>query len=492
MLVMEYMEYGSLSELLQNETMLLEGELLLPMLQDISRGCRFLHAADPKVIHGDLKSANILVDSKFRAKVADFGLSQKKRICGVTGTPYFMAPELLRQETLNTAQSDVYSFGIILYEVYSRRDPYEGEDFNTVLRAVADPDTNKRPPVPADCPPQMVAIMSDSLVAEPDQRPTFEELDKRLRRVELKSADSTSSSYFIEKRATVSLFDIFPKHIAEKLQDGENVEAEHHDLVTIFFCDIVGFTNISSTLEPRKIANLLDRLYKKFDSLSEKHDIFKVETIGDAYMAVTNLVKKQPDDHVKRIAEFAVDAVKEANDTLVDLEDQSRGYVDIRVGFHSGPVVSDVVGSRNPRYCLFGDAVNTAARMESTSVINKIMCSEISAGILKQQNCSYPVRSRGFIEVKGKGEMHTFWVNEGVGAVKSKRQLSIIQEPLSALTKVAFDLPEEAENGDCSAPVAVPTKLGWNRISADGSIASSQTGDSEGDSEASGGVADGQ
>jgi serine/threonine protein kinase len=116
MLVMEYMDHGSLYDLLHNETMVIEGELLLPILRDVSQGVRFLHSADPQVIHGDLKAQNILVDSRFRAKVADFGLSQKKNLGG-TGTPFWMAPELLRGESSNTAATDVYSFGVILYEV---------------------------------------------------------------------------------------------------------------------------------------------------------------------------------------------------------------------------------------------------------------------------------------------------------------------------------------------------------------------------------------
>ena len=272
------MEHGSLYDLLHNETMVIEGELLLPILRDISQGMRFLHSADPQVIHSDLKAANILVDNRYRAKVADFGLSRKKKGKKGAGTPFWMAPEILREESSNTTASDVYSFGIILYEVYSRSDPFEGENVKEVLRLVADKSVRKRPSVPKNMPTQVQSLMADCLQEEPDKRPNCEELDVRLKRIDALSVAPTTQSP--SKATSISLFDIFPRHIAEALRDGRPVEPEHRDLVTIFFSDITGFTNISSALEPRKVADMLDRLYTKFDKLSHQHDIFKVETIG--------------------------------------------------------------------------------------------------------------------------------------------------------------------------------------------------------------------
>mmetsp|Transcript_34623 Transcript_34623/g.55852 ORF Transcript_34623/g.55852 Transcript_34623/m.55852 type:complete len:520 (+) Transcript_34623:2-1561(+) len=420
MLVMECMEHGSLYDLIHNYTMVLDGEVVIPLLQHVCQGLAFLHAASPKIIHGDLKAANVLVDSKFRAKVADFGLTAKQS-SGACGTPFWMAPELLLGE-LNTTESDVYAFGITFWEVYARQEPYFGEDGGEVIEAVININNavDKRPTIPDHCPPEAISIMKRCWHKDPALRPRFDEVERMLKSLNASTmgphgVNGKTEPHNNERRV---LYDVFPRHIAEKLLAGVKVEPDHKECVTIFFSDIVGFTDISSTLPPEKVSQMLDRLYTSFDGLSTEHNIFKVETIGDAYMAVTNLVEDQDDDHALRIAHFAIHAVEAAASTLIDLDNASMGNIEIRVGFHSGPVVANVVGSRNPRYCLFGDTVNTASRMESNSKASRIQCSERSAVILKHQMKasgikSLRINSRGEIPIKGKGTMHTYWVSRG-------------------------------------------------------------------------------
>jgi guanylate cyclase len=231
--------------------------------------------------------------------------------------------------------------------------------------------------------------------------------------------------------------------------------SETHDNVTVFFSEIIRFTDISRALSGVKVWDMLDRLYVAFDALANKHEVFKVETIGDSFVGVTNrtyFLKKrdsplsifihfltiartislfsvegnQNDTHVKRIAEFAVEAVAAAGNIMIDEDDPFAGRLHIRVGFHSGQVVSNVIGSLNPRFGLFGDTMNTASRMESLSTSGKIQCSEVSALLLKEQAPEFPLKRRGQVAVKGKGHMTTYWVgssmlNENSGGGSASR-----------------------------------------------------------------------
>ncbi|EGD75741.1 TKL/DICTY4 protein kinase [Salpingoeca rosetta] len=408
LLVMEHLEHGSLYDFLRNDELPTPDMFLLPIVKDIVSGMRYIHNLKPPVVHGDLKAKNVLVDGNFKAKVADFGLSQKQRFgCG---TPFWMAPEVLRGGEV-TREADVYSFAITVYEIYSRQDPFPEEDASEVLRQIAARQVPaKRPDIPASCPVMLAELARRCWSEEPKFRPTFDQVDAQLGELNISKVGASliQQKQDALKKATV-LHDVFPPHIAKMLEEGKKVHPEHKDDVTIFFSDIVGFTNISAQLTPAAVSDMLDRLYSAFDELTEKHGVFKVETIGDAYMAATNLVKPQH-DHALRIAQFAEDAIKAAQSTFIDPERPELGCVNIRVGFHCGPVVANVVGRRNPRYCLFGDTVNTASRMESSSERNKIHVSTSAGDRVRSQAPWVKLESRGVQNIKGKGEMLTYWL----------------------------------------------------------------------------------
>jgi class 3 adenylate cyclase len=412
LLVMELMDHGSLFDLLHNETMIVEGDMVLQILRDIAQGLRFLHAAKPQVIHGDLKAQNVLVDSKFRAKVADFGLSQKKGT-GASGTIFgwhrssFVESQPIRRRPM-FIRSELFCMRCILAVSHTSEDV---ESEHEIVRQICDQRINKRPSIPRSMPPEVVTLMMACTDANPRVRPTFRDIDDDLKSYNVGNVEPGKMCFSMQNKkswdttltATENLLlEIFPKRVAEALIKGQEVEPEHFDCVTIFFSDIVGFTTIASEMSPLKVSDMLDRLYMKFDNTSRTHDVFKVETIGDAWMGVTNLATPQA-DHTKRIADFAMDALRAASITMIDQEDASKGFVNIRVGFHSGPVIANVVGSRNPKYTLIGDTVNTSSRMESSSLPGRVLCSQRAAQLLGEQAPEYTLTSRGFIEVKGKG-----------------------------------------------------------------------------------------
>ncbi|NXR32882.1 GUC2D cyclase, partial [Zosterops hypoxanthus] len=156
------------------------------------------------------------------------------------------------------------------------------------------------------------------------------------------------------------------RSVAEALKMGTPVEPEYFEEVTLYFSDIVGFTTISAMSEPIEVVDLLNDLYTLFDAIIGSHDVYKVETIGDAYMVASGLPKRNGNRHAGEIANMSLDILSSVG--TFKMRHMPEVPVRIRIGLHSGPCVAGVVGLTMPRYCLFGDTVNTASRMESTGL----------------------------------------------------------------------------------------------------------------------------
>ena len=208
-------------------------------------------------------------------------------------------------------------------------------------------------------------------------------------------------------------------NVHESKRSQANLEAVSKPCVSVLFTDIVGFTSISSGMQPGKVSDLLDRLFSKFDLLATKHGVRNIDIIGDAYMAATNLLDDQPTDHAARLARFALDAVDAARATPVDPDAPNSPCVEIRVGIHSGPVSACVLGTHGAKHTLVGDTVNVASRMESASIPGHAQCSEAAAALIAEQAPDIVLQPRtGGILVKGKGHMRTFWVGSAGTALR--------------------------------------------------------------------------
>ncbi|GAA6068197.1 atrial natriuretic peptide receptor 2 isoform X1 [Tachysurus ichikawai] len=211
---------------------------------------------------------------------------------------------------------------------------------------------------------------------------------------------------------------MLPKQVADDLRQGKQSQAQSYVSATVYFSDIVGFTQLSSTSTPYQVVDFLNKLYTAFDEIIDNHDVYKVETIGDAYMVVSGVPRENGILHASEIASMALDLVSVCKTFRIPHKPQTQ--LQIRAGIHSGPVVAGVVGTKMPRYCLFGDTVNTASRMESTSEALKIQCSS-SAFYLLEEISGYTLTCRGVLQVKGKGDMVTYWL-EGKQSVNVSKE----------------------------------------------------------------------
>lgn len=183
-----------------------------------------------------------------------------------------------------------------------------------------------------------------------------------------------------KKRTDTLLYQMLPKSVAERLKSNEVVEAEHFPEATIFFSDIVGFTKIASSSSPYQVVDMLNNLYTCFDGRIDTYDVYKVETIGDAYMVVSGVPRPNGNRHAAEIASMALDLERTVKD--VEIPHLPGMTFSLRIGCHTGQVVAGVVGTKMPRYCLFGDTVNTASKMESLGKANKIHISQTTYDIL--------------------------------------------------------------------------------------------------------------
>ncbi|XP_011063723.1 PREDICTED: retinal guanylyl cyclase 2 isoform X2 [Acromyrmex echinatior] len=439
-LVSEYCSRGSLEDVLVQDEIKLDWSFRLSLLTDLVRGMKYLHST-PIRVHGYLTSRNCVIDARWVLKVTDYGLPafyEAQNIVPPVKTArdlLWTAPELLRHPNLQkkgTQPGDVYSFGIIMQEVVVRGEPFcmlalSPED---IIEKVMKPPPLIRPSVSKGAaPPEAINIMRQCWAETAEMRPDFDDvhdlfkklnhgrkvnfvdtmfqmLEKYSNNLEELIRERTEQLDMEKKKTEQLLNRMLPSSVAEKLKLGMPVDPEEFREVTIYFSDIVGFTTISARSTPFQVVDLLNDLYTCFDDTINAYTVYKVETIGDAYMVVGGCPVRIP-DHATQIATMALDLLHQSGKfKLKHLPDTP---LRLRIGLHTGPCCAGVVGLTMPRYCLFGDTVNTASRMESTGAPWRIHLSQATRDRLTQVG-GYHIEYRGPTDVKGKGKMPTYWL----------------------------------------------------------------------------------
>jgi adenylate cyclase len=205
-----------------------------------------------------------------------------------------------------------------------------------------------------------------------------------------------------QAKAENLLLNILPSTIADKLKAQTQPIADQHESASILFADVADFTPWSERLPAAEVVGYLDHLFSRFDELAERHGLEKIKTIGDAYMVAAGVPNPRP-DHARALALMALDML----DVMCADDEVGRLGLELRVGINSGPVVAGVIGRKRFLYDLWGDAVNTASRMESHGTPGRIQITRATYELIADE---FECKPRGTITVKGKGEVEAWYL----------------------------------------------------------------------------------
>lgn len=391
LVILPRMQAGTVSDLLASHGHAVDLQLVLSIASDVAQAMHFLQKCRPPILGVNLKPHHLFVDDGLRTLL---GVSFRPPNSHSVWSP----PECIRGDSLWTPMADVYAYSMLLYTLVHNKLPFEGRKSSELLAAITDADEHTaydaRPHLDGHSP--LHSLITACWAQNPSHRPTFADI-----KLHLANLDRS------ERPARPSI-NLTPD---AGLEVHQPVPTDHYPCITIFFSDIVGFTEISSVLEPLALKEMLNALYSFMDRIANELDIYKLETAGDALLAVTNVLKPQ-EDHAPRMAQFALRVLAGVSTIPVNPKVVGGPSVQLRVGLHSGSVVGGVAGISNVRYCLYGHAMNIASRMESTGSPGRIQLTEYAAALVSQDAvlANRIVPRPGNTVVKGQQPMKTFWL----------------------------------------------------------------------------------
>ena len=230
--------------------------------------------------------------------------------------------------------------------------------------------------------------------------------DELMHDLERQVEERTAELLAERERSEQLLKNMLPGVVAERMKKGETIADRHEG--TVIFADIKGFTSMAMNRDAHEVVTMLDKIFRLFDELAEKHALEKIKTIGDCYMAVAGLPLPQF-DHVDRAVLMGLDIV----DVMPSLRESLGIEIDVRVGIHTGPLVAGVIGTQKYAYDIWGDTVNVASRMESHGLPGHV---QISEDVQEKLGGRFEFEERGTISIKNRGTIKTLFV-KGLAAL---------------------------------------------------------------------------
>ncbi|KAK6033263.1 adenylate/guanylate cyclase catalytic domain protein, partial [Ostertagia ostertagi] len=343
------------------------------------------------------------------------------------------APELLK-ETGNgdnyprgSPQGDIYSLGMILYWLMYREDPFAktglrgkalvAEILKRRLKPEAD-DYDGSPDQKA-----LARLMKECYTTAAESRPSLRSVltavnkafstskgnlvdqmirmnEKYAQNLEQIVAERNAMLQEAQEQTNRLLNEMLPASVAQVLKEGGTIPPRSYDAATVCFVQLCDFPALVRKSRSDEVISFLNDIFDRFDTIIKKHDAYKVETTGETYMVASGVPNENDGRHIIEIAECSLDIREESYTYVVAHCPDFK--VRVRIGFHCGPIAAGVIGIRSPRYCLFGDTVNFASRMQSNCPPNQIQTSEVTALRLMNTN-EYSLVKRGIVQVKGKG-----------------------------------------------------------------------------------------
>ncbi|TMS37583.1 hypothetical protein L596_004484 [Steinernema carpocapsae] len=481
---------GTVQDIVYNDDVILDSKFHGAFVRDITLGLEYLHAS---VIgyHGSLTPWSCLIDRNWMVKLTDYGIAnplEKWEKQGIVSTEtlkendeksgsaqktsiLYCAPEMLKNREVNRRRGmdqdwvkqsqmrrqagDIYAFGMVMYEILFRSLPFpESTNMSELVDYLRDGQKVYRPTIQdrSTIHPDLAALLHDCWNENPEIRPSIRRVrlntesylkvkgslvDQMMRMMEQYAnnleklvKERTGMLEEANQKADKLLSQLLPKYVANELKLGRPVPPKTFSSASVMFSDIVGFTTLCSNSSPLEVVTMLNSVYSGFDDLIFKHEAYKVETIGDAYMVVSGIPEENGLRHLMHMSDVAIEIMKFL--ITYEIPHRKSQRMRIRLGLHTGPVAAGVVGITAPRYCLFGDTVNMASRMESTGLPEMIQISERFNQLLEKHYPEFNTTLRGTVEIKGKGSCTTYFL-ESKRTQDDSKQGAITNQQMSEL-----------------------------------------------------------